>query len=280
MLSKDVAISWIEECQKAFDKIKEYLSKSSVLVPLEPERLLLMYLSVLDRAFGCVLGQHDVTGRKEQAVYYLSKKFTPYEAWMDPPKYIFQKPMPVGKFAKWQILVSEFDIIYVTKKVVKGQELADHLAENPIDGECEPLKMYFPDEQVTFSGEDIAKTYAGWRMLFDGAANFKRVGIEVVLVSEIGQHYPVEAASYKAVAKKVVTDFIRDRIVCRFGVSESIITNNSANLNNDLMKAMCETFKIKHQNSTAYRPQMNGAVEAANKNINKILSKIVDNCKQ
>ncbi|XP_070042436.1 uncharacterized protein [Nicotiana tomentosiformis] len=46
------------------------------------------------------------------------------------------------------------------------------------------------------------------------------------------------------------------------------------------MKAICETFKIKHQNSTTYMPQMNEAVEAANKNIKKILRKMVDNNKQ
>ncbi|XP_070004225.1 uncharacterized protein [Nicotiana sylvestris] len=86
----------------------------------------------------------------------------------------------------------------------------------------------------------------------------------------------VEAASYKAVTKKVVADFVRDRIICRFGIPESIITDNSSNLNSDLMKAMCETFKIKHKNSTAYRPQMNGAVEASNKNIKKILRKIIE----
>ncbi|XP_060195024.1 uncharacterized protein LOC132624231 [Lycium barbarum] len=38
-----------------------------------------------------------------------------------------------------------------------------------------------------------------------------------------------------------------------------------------------EKFKITHQNSTAYQPQMNGAVEAANKNIERILRKITDN---
>ncbi|XP_070041323.1 uncharacterized protein [Nicotiana tomentosiformis] len=84
---------------------------------------------------------------------------------MDPLKYIFQKPMPMGKLAKWQILLSELDIIYVTQKAVKGQALADHLAENPVDGEYEPLKMYFPNEEVTFVGEDITEAYDGWRML-------------------------------------------------------------------------------------------------------------------
>nr|XP_009588457.1 uncharacterized protein K02A2.6-like [Nicotiana tomentosiformis] len=90
----------------------------------------------------------------------------------------------------------------------------------------------------------------------------------------------VEVISYKVVTKKVVADFVRDRIVCRFEVPESIITDNAANLNSDLMKAICETFMIKHRNSTAYKPRMNGAVEVANKNIKKILRKIVDNYKQ
>ncbi|XP_070026369.1 uncharacterized protein [Nicotiana sylvestris] len=104
---------------------------------------------------------------------------------MDPLKYIFQKPMPTGKLAKRKIPLSEFDIVYVTQKVIKGQTLADHLAENPVDGEYEPLKIYFPDEEVLFIGEDIAESYDGWRIFFDRAANLKEVGIGAVLVSEI-----------------------------------------------------------------------------------------------
>ncbi|XP_070008184.1 uncharacterized protein [Nicotiana sylvestris] len=112
---------------------------------------------------------------------------------MDPLKYIFQKPMPTGVLDKWKILLSDFDIIYVTQKVVKGQELADHIAKNPVGGEYEPLKTYFLDEEISFVREDIMEAYDGWRMFFDEAANFKGVGIEAILVSETGQHYPVSA---------------------------------------------------------------------------------------
>ncbi|XP_069151887.1 uncharacterized protein [Solanum lycopersicum] len=35
-----------------------------------------------------------------------------------------------------------------------------------------------------------------------------------------------EAASYKSVTKKVLADFVRNNLICRFGVPESIITDN------------------------------------------------------
>ncbi|XP_049365176.1 uncharacterized protein LOC125829991 [Solanum verrucosum] len=89
----------------------------------------------------------------------------------------------------------------------------------------------------------------------------------------------VEAASYKAVTKKVVDDFVRNNLICCFGVPESIIIDNGANLNSHLMKEICEHLKITHRNSTAYRPQMNGAMEAANKNIKRTLRKMIDNYK-
>ncbi|XP_070022119.1 uncharacterized protein [Nicotiana sylvestris] len=89
---------------------------------------------------------------------------------MDPLKYIFQKPMLTGKLTKWKILLSEFDIVYVTQKAVKGQALEDHLAENLVEEAYKPLKTYFPDEEISFVGEDITETYDGQRMFFDRAA--------------------------------------------------------------------------------------------------------------
>jgi len=71
---------WNEECEEAFKKIKQYLLNPPLLVPPVPERPLILYLTVTETAMGCVLGQHDETGRKERAIYYLSKKFTECEA--------------------------------------------------------------------------------------------------------------------------------------------------------------------------------------------------------
>jgi len=41
------------------------------------------------------------------------------------------------------------------------------------------------------------------------------------------------------------------------------------------MSKLCEEFKIQYHNSTPYWQKMNGAVEAANKNIKKTIQKMV-----
>lgn len=69
---------------------------------------------------------------------------------MDQLKYIFQIAIPIGKLANLKMLLNDFDILYVTQEMVKGQALEDHLSKNPITEEYEPLETYFPDEDVFF----------------------------------------------------------------------------------------------------------------------------------
>lgn len=52
---------------------------------------------------------------------------------MDPINYLFEKPMLSGRLARWQLLLSECDITYITHKTVKGKVIAEYLVENPID---------------------------------------------------------------------------------------------------------------------------------------------------
>src|SRR3954469_6177877 len=48
---------------------------------------------------------------------------------------------------------------------------------------------------------------------------------------------------------KWVARFIKNNIICRYGIPSKIITDNGSNLNNKMMKELCEEFKIEHYNS-------------------------------
>jgi len=136
-----------------------------VLMPSVPGRPLILYMTILDKSMGCMLGQHDESGKRERVVYYLSKKFTACEmnysllertccalvwashclrqymlshtTWlipkMDSVKYIFEKPALIGRIARWQVLLPKLDIVYVTQKAIKGSVLADYLAQQPLN---------------------------------------------------------------------------------------------------------------------------------------------------
>ncbi|XP_070002234.1 uncharacterized protein [Nicotiana sylvestris] len=75
---------------------------------------------------------------------------------------------------------------------MKAQALADHLAENLVDGEYQPLSTYFSDEEVN-SFEVILEDTNAWKMFFDGAVNAKGVRIGEILIPPTGQHYTATA---------------------------------------------------------------------------------------
>ena len=66
---------------------------------------------------------------------------------MDPIKYIFEKPALSGRIARWQMILTEYDIQYTTQKAIKGSVLADHLAHQAIE-DYQPMRFDFPDEDI------------------------------------------------------------------------------------------------------------------------------------
>ncbi|KAJ9693906.1 hypothetical protein PVL29_009734 [Vitis rotundifolia] len=214
-LRKNQPTVWNDDCQLAFEKIKEYLLSPPILVPPTPGRPLLLYLSVSDMALGCMLAQLDDSG-KERAIYYLSKRMLEYEmryvmierlclalVWatrrlrhymteysvhlisrLDPLRYLFDRPALTGRLMRWLVLLTEFDIQYVSQKSIKGSIVADHLDSLPTS-EDRPVDDDFPNEEF------VAMTsLSGWCMYFDGAANQLGYGIGVLLVSPQGDHIP------------------------------------------------------------------------------------------
>ena len=70
LFKKEVPMVWNEQCQEAFEKIKSYLMKPTILVPPVPEKPLLLYLTTTDTTIGALLAQYLEEFRKENAIYY------------------------------------------------------------------------------------------------------------------------------------------------------------------------------------------------------------------
>ncbi|PKI77170.1 hypothetical protein CRG98_002452 [Punica granatum] len=201
LLHKNAAIKWDEECQEAFDTIKAYLVQPPVLVPPTPDRPLVLYLTVCRQSLECMLGQEDESTHAEHTIYYLSKKFTEWESncleiekmccalvWVmqrlrqytlyhtirllskaDPLKYLLDNPSSMKNIAKWRCQLTKYDIEYVPRTSVKGQAIADHLAEFSIEDDT-PINSDFSDEGIL--QVDSEENKLAWTMYFNGAVDF------------------------------------------------------------------------------------------------------------
>ncbi|PKI37053.1 hypothetical protein CRG98_042557, partial [Punica granatum] len=86
----------------------------------------------------------------------------------DPLKYVFSSPSSMRNIAKWHCQLTEYDIEYVSHTSVKGQVIADHLAEFPIDDDT-LINSNFPNEGILQVSDE--EETPGWKMYFDGAVS-------------------------------------------------------------------------------------------------------------
>ncbi|KAM1935762.1 hypothetical protein ACFX15_019768 [Malus domestica] len=215
LMKKDVPFVWDEACHNAFESIKKYLSSPPVLGAPVPGKPLILYIAAQESSVGALLAQENEF-QKEGALYYLSRTLTGAElnyspiekmclalvfaiqklrhymhaytihlvAKADPVKYVMSKPVLTGRLAKWALILNQYEIIYVPAKAVKGQALADFLADHPIPADWK-ISDDLPDEEVFYI--DI---FPRWTMFFDGSARADGAGAGVVFMSPQRQILP------------------------------------------------------------------------------------------
>ena len=108
---------------------------------------------------------------------------------------------------------------------------------------------------------------------------------KITLKSSVGHKYILvaidyftkwaEAAAFQVLNSKKVAQFIQTHILYRFGTPFEVITDNGSHFQKEVT-SLLQKERIQRHHSSPYRPQTNGAVEAANKTIKTILQKMVD----
>ena len=102
---------------------------------------------------------------------------------MDSLKYLFKKPVLIRWLLRWLILLTEFNLKYAARKMIKGSTISNFCVKNPIEGD--DGKEDFSDKYIL----DIE--LEAWKMYFDGAVNQYRNEIGVLLITPDGSHVPL-----------------------------------------------------------------------------------------
>ncbi|CAL2260077.1 unnamed protein product [Prunus armeniaca] len=88
-----------------------------------------------------------------------------------------------------------------------------------------------------------------------------------------------EAEALATITAARIETFVWQNIVCRFGIPNTIVTDNGQQFDNAKFKQFCSNLKIKLCFASPAHPQSNGQVEAVNKIIKKTLKTKLDKAK-
>ncbi|XP_075659037.1 uncharacterized protein LOC142628890 [Castanea sativa] len=145
----------------------------------EIDEVLFAYIVVAVHAVSLVLIRVD--NNVQKPIYYLSKSLHKAEL---PLKSVLRSADYTSRIAKWGTILGAFDIKYMPRTSMKGQVLADSVAEfvePSLEDNAKGLDM---DEKSV--GMILCKVPATWKVYVDEAANQKGSGVGLVLVSPEG----------------------------------------------------------------------------------------------
>ena len=210
LINKWKGFEWSEDCVMAFQQLKEYLSRPPIMFSLEADEVLYAYIVVALHTVSLVLIQDD--NGLQKPVYYVNKslhegevRYLPLEkailavvhAMRKLPHYfqahtvvvLTQLPLKsvlritdyTGRIAIWNTIMGVFNIKYIPRTSIKGQVLADLVAEF-----AEPPVEIVADER-NMSGKSVGAISMPrppcWKVYVDGAANQRGSGVGLVLMS-------------------------------------------------------------------------------------------------
>ena len=210
LLHKWKGFEWTEECSLAFKKLKEYLSRPSIMFKPEEDEVLFAYIAVTSHVVSLKLVK-DENG-VQRLVYYVSKSlheakvcYLPLErailtvmhAMRKLPHYfqvhtivvltqlllrsLLREADYTGRVAKWATILGAFNIKYMSRTSIKGQVLANLVAEF-----AEPL-LEENDERPSMDGKLVGmislQEPLPWKVYVDGVANHRGSRVELVVVS-------------------------------------------------------------------------------------------------
>ncbi|XP_065619262.1 uncharacterized protein LOC136063187 [Quercus suber] len=210
LINKWKGFEWTEKCASTFQELKDYLARLPIMSSPEPDEVLFAYIVVAPCAISLVLIRVDQG--VQRPVYYVSKSLHEAEIRYLPlekailvvvlgtrklPHYfqaytivvltqlllktVLRNADYIGRIAKWGTILGAFDIKYMPRTSIKGQVLADLVAEFTEPSLTEVTVEKDMDEKSV--GMISQRGPSPWEVYVNGAVNQKGSGVGLVLIS-------------------------------------------------------------------------------------------------
>ncbi|XP_027158648.1 uncharacterized protein LOC113760293 [Coffea eugenioides] len=244
VLKKADNFSWTEECQQAFEQLKDYFHHLPTLTSPRPGDRLFLYLSAAVEAFSAVLIREEGV---QVPVYYVSRVLRGRETRYiqakklvlalihaarrlksyflthhiclrtdQPLRQVLSRSEASGRLTKWAIELGEYDLSYEPRTAIKPQALADFLAEITFD-------------EVNESTPATAEPQR-WILHVDGSSNSEGSGAGLLLENPQGEvcsyalKFAFAASNNEAEYEAVIADL---QLARKIGTAHILVYSDS-----------------------------------------------------
>ncbi|GKV50078.1 hypothetical protein SLEP1_g56795 [Rubroshorea leprosula] len=174
-------------------EVHKLMGKVVALSRAIPGEKLYLYIAASTEAISAALVRED--GSKQEPVYYVSKVLQGVETRHKPlEKLAYAKPDLAGRLVRWSIELTQFELEFQPRRVMKAQVLADFIAElskeekavmqaPPIDVPCKK-KAPKPKKPTKNLPSNLV-----WNLYADGSSNAAGSGAGIILISPKGETF-------------------------------------------------------------------------------------------
>ncbi|KAL5537985.1 hypothetical protein UlMin_045753 [Ulmus minor] len=174
-LRKGKDFLWTAECEQSFQELKTYLGRPPLLSKPQEGESLILYLAVSKGAVSSALIREEEG--VQWPIYYTSKSLFDAETrYPEVEKLALALMIAARKlrpyFQAHTIILGEFDILFKPRTAIKGQALADFIAE-----------FTYQPTSLELAKELVPSPSSLWHLYIDGSSTDNCSGAGVILVS-------------------------------------------------------------------------------------------------
>ena len=140
--------------------------------------------------------------------------------------------------------------------------------------QCQRMGSINRRHEMPLQGILVVQLFDVWGIDFMGPFLSSLGNLYILLVVDYVSKW-VEATTCPKYDANTVVGFLQRNILSRFGAPKTIISDGESHFSNKVFEKLMNKYGIKHIMSLAYHPQTNGQAKIFNREIKKILEKIV-----